>query len=234
VFECHPVRPTRAILLVALVPALALPAAAGAATLTVDKSCYREGSEAVATGLAFNGNSQVTFTLDGQPFTDPSNPPTSDAAGTVNAQFRVGSPPGRQRTYVLAASDGTNTAETNFTATDLDVAVNPRRGNPGRRKRVRARGFDQGRILRFHVRGPRTRNGAVGRVRGTCGKVNRRVRIFRATYPSGIYTVQFDQRRRYSPSARPRVVFQVTIFRTSRSSLAATAFSPEETWTPLD
>jgi hypothetical protein len=228
------VRPTRAILLAALAPALAVPASAGAATLTVDKPCYREGSQAVATGLGFNGNSQVTFTLDGDPFTDPSNPPTSDAAGTVNAQFTVGSPPGRQRTYVLAASDGTNSAQANFTATDLDVAVNPRRGNPGRRKRVRARGFNTGSVLRFHVRGPRTRNGRVGRVRGACGNVDKRVRIVSASYPSGIYTVQFDERRRYSSTARPRVVFQVTIFRTSRSSLAATAFSPEETWTPLD
>jgi hypothetical protein len=228
------VMPTRAILLGVLAPVLALPATAGAATLTVDKGCYREGSQAIATGLAFNGNSQVTFTLDGDPFTDPDSPPTSDAAGTVNARFTVGSPPGGQRRYVLEASDGTNTAQTSFTATDLDVGVTPRRGNPGRRKRVRARGFDQGQVLRFHVRGPRRRNGTVGRIKGACGKVNRRVRIFRASYPSGIYTVQFDQRRRYSPSARPRVVFQVTIFRTSRSSLAATAFSPDETWTLLD
>jgi hypothetical protein len=226
--------PTRVIPVGAVLLAVAVPASAGAATLSVDRACYREGLDAIATGLAFNANSQVNFTLDGAPFTDPASPPTSDAAGTVNAKFSVGSPPGRQKSYVLAASDGTNTAQTTFTATDLDVGVRPKRGNPGRRKRVRARGFDQGRTLRFHVRGPRTRNGTVGRIRGACGKVNKRVRIFRASYPSGIYTVQFDQRRRYSARARPRVVFEVTIFRTSRSSLAATAFSADETWTPLD
>lgn len=213
--------------------AAAIPASAGAATLTVDKTCYREGSDALASGADFNPNSQLTFTLDGQPFTDPGNPPTTDAAGRVSARFSVGSPPGRQKTYVLAASDGTNTAQTTFTATDLDVSVTPKRGNPGKRKRVRGRGFDPGKVLRFHVRGPRKRNGTVGRVRGACGKINKRVKIFRASYPSGIYTVQFDQRRKFGARARPRVVFQVTISRVSRSNVAGVAFSPE-TWTPLD
>lgn len=226
-------RGARAFPLAAFLVAAAAPATADAASLSVDKRCYREGSDALATGLDFNPNAQMTFTLDGDPFTDPSNPPTSDAAGRVNARFSVGSPPGLQKSYVLGASDGTNTAQTRFTATDLDVIVTPKEGNPGRRKRVRARGFDRGRVLRFHVRGPHKRNGTVGRVRGACGKVNRRARIFRSTYPSGIYTVQFDQRRKYSPNARPRVVFKVTISRVARSSVAGVAFGPES-WTPLD
>ena len=228
------VKRTRAIPLVAALLAAAGPASAGAATLSVDKGCYREGADAVASGTGFNPSSPVNFTLDGQPFTDTGNPPMSDAAGNLNAGFSVGSPPGVEKTYVLQASDGTNSASATFTATDLDVSVKPKRGNPGRRKRVRGRGFDQGRLLHFHVRGPRKRNGRIAKARGPCGKVNRRVRIFKATYPSGVYTVQFDQRRRYSATASPRVVFQVTIFRVTRSSLGVSAFSPGETWTPLD
>jgi hypothetical protein len=233
------VRLSRAIPVAVVLTAVAVPASAGAATLSVDKRCYREGQQGLATGLGFTPSAQVNFTLDGQPFTDAANPPVADATGSVSASFENGSPrlgsrPVPQKQYVLGASDGTNSAETTFVSTRLDVGVTPKRGNPGRRKRVRARGFDQGRVLRFHVRGPRKRNGKIGKVRGACGKITKRVRIFRATYPSGVYTVQFDQRRKYSPRANPRVVFQVTIFRVSRSSLAAAAFSPTETWTPLD
>ena len=50
-------------------------------------------------------------------------------------------------------------------------------------------------MLRFHVRGPRKRNGKVGRVKGPCGKVSKRAKIFKATYPTGVYTVQFDQQQ---------------------------------------
>ena len=228
-----PVKPTRIAVVAAFVLA-AMPASAGAATLAVDKSCYREGAEAVASGTGFNPSAQVNFTLDGAPFTDPANPPTADAAGNLNAGFSVGSPPGKQKTYTLGASDGSNIGEATFTATDLDVIVKPKRGNPGKRKRVTARGFDQGRVLRFHVRGPRRKNGKVGKIRGPCGKVNKKVKIFKATFPSGVYTVQFDQRKGYSASANPRVVFQVTIFRVARPSVAGAAFSAAETWTPLD
>ena len=211
-----------------------LPSAAGAATLSVDRSCYREGSDAVATGAGFTPNTQVNFTLNGAAFTDPSNPPSSDATGNLNAGFSIGTPPGKQKKYVLAASDGTNTGQTSFTATDLDVTVRPKRGNPGRRKRVRARGFDRGQVLRFHVRGPRRRNGKVGKLRGACGKLNKKSRIFRATYPSGVYTVQFDQRKAYRKKSSPRVVFEVRIFRRARSSLVSSSLGRlGEVWTRL-
>jgi len=218
----------------AAVAVAALPASAGAATLSVDKSCYREGANAVASGSGFAPNAQVRFTLDGVDFTDDANIPAADAAGNLNAGFGIGSPPGKQKTYTLGASDGTTVGETTFTATDLDVIVKPKRGNPGKRKRVTARGFDQGRVLRYHVRGPRKRNGRIGRVKGPCGKINKRAKIFKATYPTGVYTVQFDQRKRYSATSSPRVVFQVTIFRVVRPSVAGAAFSAAETWTPLD
>ena len=216
-----------------------LPAAAGAATLSVDKSCYREASKAVATGAGFSPNTQITFSLDGAPFTDATNPPTSDATGNLTATFEVGSPKKRgklvgQKQYTMAASDGQNTAQTTFTATRLDVTIRPRRGNPGRSKRVRGRGFDRGKVLRYHVRGPRRRNGKVGKVKGACGKVNKKARIFRATYPSGIYTVQFDQSKAYRASTSPRVVFEVRITRRVRSSLVSSSLGQlGEAWTRI-
>lgn len=208
------VTPARMTALAFVLP-VALPASANAATLTLDKPCYREGSDAVAVGAGFAPNSPVRFSLNGSPFTDPVNPPIADATGGVSAGFSIGSPPGRQAQYLLAATDGTNTAETEFIATDLDVIVTPKRGDPGRRKRIRARGFDPGSLVRFHVRGPRRRTGTVGTARGPCGTLNKKTRIFRSTDPTGTYTVQFDQRASYSRSASPRVVFQVSIIQTS-------------------
>ena len=231
--------PLRTVIFAAVAVAAAAPPSAGAATVSLDKACYREGSSPVGTGGGFTPNTPISITLDGGEIPDPNpdpnrEPVTSDAAGNVSFTFGVGSPPGAQRRYTLGASDGTNTAQTVFTATDLDVGVRPASGNPGRRKRVTARGFDPGRILRFHVRGPRRKNGRVGRVKGPCGKVNKRVKIFKSTYPTGVYTVQFDQRRRYSVGSSPRVVFTVRIFRVARASIAGAAFAAGETWTPLD
>ena len=220
----------------AVVVAGVLSAPAGAATLAVDRSCYREGSEAVATGSGFTPNARINFTLNGRDFTDDENPPTSDSTGSLNAGFSVGTPRRRkQRRYVMVASDGTNSGQTAFTATRLDVTVQPKRGNPGRRKRVRARGFDRGKVLRFHVRGPRRRNGKVGKIRGACGKLNKRKRIFRATYPAGVYRVQFDQRKVFRRRSSPRVVFKVRIFPRSSSSLVASSLGRfGQVWTRLD
>src|SRR5688572_14492701 len=77
---------------VAVVLAAALPATAEAATLTVDKRCYREGADAIASGAGFTPNAQVNFTLDGVDFTRPDRPPFADAAGNLNAGFEVGTP----------------------------------------------------------------------------------------------------------------------------------------------
>ena len=114
------------------------------------------------------------------------------------------------------------------------MTVKPKRGTPGKRKRIRARGFDQGKTVRYHVRGPRKRNGKVGKAKGACGKVKKKVKIFGSKFPTGVYTVQFDQQKRFSAQASPRVVFEVTIFQTAKRSIAGAAFSAGETWTPLD
>ena len=196
-----------------------LPAAANAATLTVDKSCYRPGLEARVAGTGYTPFAPVAFTLDGAPFG--TEPLLADAAGNLQAQFTAGAPTGKEQKFTLGASDGTNSAETSFTTTQLDVGVTPKRGNPAKRKKVVARGWDRGKVLRFHVRGPRKRNGKVGKAKGPCGKLRRKVRIFGATYPPGVYTVQFDQRKKYKKRANPSVIFNVQIFRVFRLRFGA-------------
>lgn len=211
--------------------ALAVPAAAQAATVAVDSTCYRPGQEGTITGGGYTPGAPVNFTLNGSPFGDT----TADAAGNlVPATFTAGNVPGKQQRKTLTATDslnGANTATTTFTGTNLDVVVKPRRGNPGKKKKIRARGFDRGRRLWAHVRGPRKRNVKVGKIKGACGKLKAKKRIFKPGYRVGVYTVQFDQRKKYRASTEPRVTFSVTIFNVVRSSGAfASLAAPTEIW----
>ena len=57
--------------------------------------------------------------------------------------------------------------------------------------------------MRYHVRGPRKRNGKVGKAKGACGKVKKKVKIFGSKFPTGVYTVQFDQQKRFSAQREP-------------------------------
>jgi hypothetical protein len=224
-----PLRFRTALPLVAL--ALLVPTAAQAATVAVDRSCYRPGQQGTITGAGYTPGALVNFTLDGSAFGDT----TADAAGNlVPATFTAGNVPGKQQQKSLTATDSANaanTATTTFTGTNLDVVVKPRQGNPGRKKKIAARGFDQGRNLWAHVRGPRKRNIKIGKVKGACGKLKKKKRIFKAGYPVGVYTVQFDQRKKYNAATEPRVTFSVTIFNVVRSSGAfASLAAPTEIW----
>ena len=199
--------------------------------MAVDRTCYRPGQQGTITGGGYTPGAPVSFTLDGAAFGDT----TADAGGNlVPATFTAGNVPGKQQRKTLTATDtlnGANTAATTFTGTNLDVVVKPKRGNPGKKKRITARGFDGGRTLWAHVRGPRKRNVKIGKVKGACGKLRKRKRIFKAGYPVGVYTVQFDQKKKYRAASEPRVTFSVTIFNVVRSSGAfASLAAPTEIW----
>jgi hypothetical protein len=213
---------------------LAVPAAsAQAGTLAVDKSCYRPGAQGVVSGAGYTPGAPVTFTRNGLAFGGTS----ADAAGNlIPSTFQSGNVPGGQQRQTLVATDTANPANigtTSFTATNLDVVVTPTQGNPARKKRIKARGFNKGRILWAHIRGPRKRNVKVGKLKGACGKLDRRRRIFRPGDPVGEYTVQFDQRKKYRAATQPRVSFKVRIFTVVKpsSALGASLRAPTETWT---
>jgi hypothetical protein len=211
--------------LASLVAVLVLPGAAGAATVLVSptKACYRSGESLLIGGTQYTPNSSVRITSDGASIGSVS----TDQNGAFRGTLRVGQRRGeRTKTYTgTDASNPSNAASATLRVTALDVTVRPRAGRPGRRVRVRARGFTTGRRLYAHVvRGRYRRNVAIGRLRGACRRLSTRRRIFsRGTRP-GTYTVQFDTRRRYSRRTAVRLRYNVVIFRRPRVSASAASW----------
>ena len=99
----------------------------------------------------------------------------------------------------------------NIRPADLDV---------GLRARIGANGFATGPVLYAHIvrtadptasalHKQKARNLRIGRLKGRCGKLLARKRLFSKRAPLGDYTVQFDTYRRYdadrpSSSCTPR------------------------------
>ena len=205
-----------------LASALIAPAAAQAAALGLmpAKPCFRAGEKVTLLGSGFTPSGEVRVTSDGSSLGNV----TADSAGNFGGQLTVAVPSGEKvKTY--AANDQTNpalTATTTARVSALNVSVNPSSGTPGRLLRIGARGFTTGKRLYAHVvRGRYRRNLTVGSLRGACRKLNRRVRVFRRGTRSGVYTVQFDTRRRYSARTAVKVTFRVTVYRAFGASSAA-------------
>jgi hypothetical protein len=200
-------RPLRAAVAIVSV-ALAAPATASAATLTVDpvRPCYLERGWVFLMAEEYTPNGMVDFTRDGKLVASLQ----ANAAGQIAGNLRL---PGlimgqRPLTYVATdQADPARTARVTLTTTATDVRVAPDNGPPNRRLRIRARGFKDGRTLWAHVRRTgrrpggrvRTRTVRIGRVKGACWKVKARKRLFRRSTAAGRYRVQFDTFRRYKP-----------------------------------
>jgi hypothetical protein len=215
---------------IAVFAGLTVAASASAATLTVSpqRGCYRDGSKPLLFGSGYTPNGGVRITSDG----DSIGNVGTNAAGNFGAELTVRLASGeRVKTYAATdLSNPANTASLPLRVSATDVAVSPQRGAPGRRMRIRARGFTTGRTLYAHVRRGRRyrRNIRVGRLRGACHKLRARRRLIRRGAASGRYLIQFDTRRRYSRRTRPRIRYQVTVFRVFATG--ASAASTGERW----
>jgi hypothetical protein len=198
----------------ALTAALALVATApaAAATLTVagSKSCYRAGDALILSGSGFTPGAPVSFALEGKDL----GSLTADAAGNVSSPLNIGALEGvSTRTLVATdAANPANVATARFLGSALAVRVRPRNGAAGRRLRINATGFTTGRRLYAHVlrRGYR-RNVSIAKLKGPCRTGKARRRILPASLSPGVYTVQFDTRRRYSRKTKVWVRFRVTV-----------------------
>jgi hypothetical protein len=204
-------RPRMAAVLVAAV-ALVAAAPAQAATLTLvgSKSCYRFGDTLTLNGAGFTPGGQASITLEGK---DLGVLPT-DAAGNFSAPLNIGSLKGVS-TRTLIATDAANPAnvgQAEFLGSALGVTVRPRNGGAGRKLRLNATGFTTGKRLYAHiVRKRYRRNVFIGKLKGPCRTLKLRKRVLPATTPTGVYTVQFDTRRRYSKKTKVWVRFTVTV-----------------------
>jgi hypothetical protein len=234
---------TRGWLALGAMTAVALTAPGGAAAafigLVPQRSCYRSAprgdpnlEQIFLGGNGFTPNAAAEITLDRRSI----GRTTANGAGAIQGVLTLGSLR-RERKRLLAATDQanpTNFATLTLRTTGVAVNVTPRRSGPGRRVRVRARGFNDSKRLYAHVRRGRRyrRNVRIGRLRRACHKLDRRRRIFSLGTRAGVYIVQFDGKRRYSARTVPRVRYKVTIFRRLARGALASA-SGAQSWVRL-
>jgi len=207
------------------IAALAMPAAAPAASLSVDKSCYGPGERVAFSGGGYTASGPVALSVGGQQL----GTTNANAVGEIAADLPAPTIRGKRRTDLFTATDQTNlslVANAPVRLTSLDVRVTPRNGDPSKAKRVVARGFTSGRTLYAHVRrSGKLRNVRIGQLGGACHTLDVKRRIFLANAQAGVYNVQFDTRRRYTAKTAPQVSFLVTVFHTFRpASVSSTSW----------
>ena len=202
---------------VAVAPFAAAPAQAATLTLVGSKSCYRAGDTLTVNGAGFTPGGQASITLEGK---DLGVVPT-DAAGNFSAPLNIGSLRGVSTRTLIAtdAANPANVAQAQFLGSSLGVTVKPRNGGAGRKLRINASGFTTGKRLYAHiVRKRYRRNVFIGKLKGPCRTLKLRKRVLPASTPTGVYTVQFDTRRRYSKKTKVWVRFTVTVSPTIRGA----------------
>jgi hypothetical protein len=192
-----------------------MPAAAGAATLTVDRPCYADASQRKDTvtysGTGFTAAAPFKVTLDGKPLAGGTG--TVDAAGDVAGSFiapalKTLSTTSREHAFTLGVSDGTNSAQAPFSVARLFADFLPSQGNPKTLKvRFRLFGFAlQGTpkptIYVHYVRpdGKVQKTYSLGYGRGVCGSRPRTAerRLFSFKPAHGAWTLQFDTAKKFT------------------------------------
>jgi hypothetical protein len=204
--------------------AAAAPAQAATVTLAGSKSCYRAGDTLTINGSGFTPNGQANITLEGRTL----GTVGTDPVGNFSTPLTVGTLRGVSRRTVIAtdAVDPANVGQAQFLGSALDVTVRPRNGAAGRKLRLEASGFTTGKRLYAHVFRKRyKRNLLLGKLKGPCRTLKVRKRVLPPGTPTGVYTVQFDTKRRYSKKTKVWVKFTVTVFPTAGGARVARAAS---------
>jgi hypothetical protein len=210
-----------AVLLIACGPGAAGAGAAQAATLAVDHPCYYSFGGAhetiVLTAAGFKPRVQVNLMFLGQTFHTNG---FTDSTGRVQARFQAPRLSGSRSRVALTASDGTNTATTNFYLTDVKADFSPSNGGPTRNVRFKITGL--GAVLAYLGRNPHSSvfahyirpNGKVkgtrkfGHLRGPCGDLTTaKTRLLPYTAELGSWSVYFEA----TPSYRKRERAQVSV-----------------------
>jgi hypothetical protein len=175
--EGRPARPNiprvrpRALALLVLPAALALPQAAPAATLSADHACYPVDAIGRILGAGFLGSAPWTATLDGSP----AGSGTTAGDGTVDLELTAPEPSGsgNEELLRLAVRDGTSSATVDLRVSRTEATLSPSAGRPGSwRARIRAIGFGEGAAVWLHRVDPRGRvhsDQLLGTAAGACG-----------------------------------------------------------------
>jgi hypothetical protein len=201
---------TRA-LLVAAAAALLAPGVASAATLTADDDCYVQaetdhGLVSQPIGLTGAGWAPSSaWSVTGEGFTASG---TADAAGAFTSTDqrapRIARRTPEPRTITLTGrQDGTDVASVTIQVVNFFVRPRSLKGDVTKRTTWNFSGFAKGKTIYVHVkRGRRVYTRRVGRAKGACGTLAKRLRKIPAVPPRriryGSYRVFVDQRRAFS------------------------------------
>jgi len=211
--------------------ALAAPATASAASLSVSKTCYGPGEKIAFSGSGFTPNGEVALSVSGRQL----GLTTANGVGEITASTGAPVIKGKRRVDFYTAVDQADlslTASAPVHVTSLAVKVTPKNGNPAKAKRVVARGFTTGKVLWAHVRrGEAKRNVKIGKLKGACKTLSVKRQLFPDNAKDGLYSVSFDTKRTYSAKKRPQVSFLVTVFHTFKPSSASSA---AQSWIQID
>jgi hypothetical protein len=210
------------------VTALALGAAAApadAATVAALKRCYVSAGEApeqrenvVIKGEGFTPEGTVDILVNGILEAQPQAGARGEITGTVDAPpHDAGEAP-----FEVVVRDTINplvAVTVGSRVTHLDARLRPRTAEPADRVRVRGRGFTRAApVFAHYMLGDEHKRTVriARRSKGACGRFDVRRRQIPIDDPaSGKWTIQIDQRRRYSPTPRPVWVrVPVTVTRT--------------------
>jgi hypothetical protein len=210
-------------------------ATAEAATLGLSpvKPCQLSGEKINMLGGGYTPNGYVDFAIDGQALGNL----LADAAGSVAGSITLGALKG-VKTHVVQAVDETNaalTAQASFVGTTRQVTVKPKHARAGKKLKIRGYGFLQRGKAYMHVRGHGLSiDSRVGKPGGPCGTWAARKSIVPTSAASGVYKVQFDQKKRFSKKTRPRVRGTMTVTRTFHAAGAFGGARLLYTWTQVD
>jgi hypothetical protein len=182
------------------------PAAAGAATVSTDRSCYRDSSYARISGTGFTPNKDILIRWNG----NATGRALTDSSGNFDTMAVTPSQDqGGTRDFTVSAGSGSEvaTAPEPVKVIGTYVRLFPSRVTRRTNLELDAFGFYPG-ALYAHVRGPRRtrRNIRLGLPEGDCGTLSRRWRPFRAGDPAGRYNVYFDTNRRFEGTPRDPMV----------------------------
>jgi hypothetical protein len=202
--------------LVAVLPlslVAAVPATAHATAVQTDRACYlqTDRTNVTVSGNGFAAGQPYSVLLDGTPLTSQVN--TIDANGTMQGAFAPPMLAGDelQRTFKVAVSSDTLTAETQFTVTRLKANFSPSEGDPTKlRVRFSVAGFGLAApnpdvYVHYVTPGGRLKKTVrLGKASGQCGRIERTAkrRLFPFSHPSlGKWQLQFDTSKSFTKGA---------------------------------
>lgn len=198
-------------------------AQASAATISTSAPCYvntnsKTGAPIDVLGSGFTPGDTIQVSSG----VDVSATTTAGPDGSINlitAGPTLGFDGPGTKTFTLQARDQTansgSIASTSLTMANFSVATTPSTAAPSRKITWHFSGFLPGRTIYVHYlhRSKVLQRMAFGRAQAPCGTLSARDRFYPGGHPRySTYKVVFDQVRRYTASARPRISTMLSFF----------------------